>query len=127
MKHLVLLFIAWYHLYTVHCVRINYEDELDPKTLYEAVSSIEDNLASDEEMTLRLAHIDGIRTTYKVKPSTTLYVLKTMIKEKEGFPVSGQRLIFKGKEIFGDNRQLQLYNFTNYDTIFLRVIERKKT
>ncbi|KAF8321365.1 ubiquitin [Clavulina sp. PMI_390] len=69
-------------------------------------------------MQLFIKVLKGMTLTLEVETSQTVYDVKTMIQEKEGFPAEQQRLIFAGLQV-ENQRALSEYNLAPGSTFHL--------
>jgi Ubiquitin family len=62
--------------------------------------------------------LTGRTITLNVKPSETVYDIKSKIEDKEGIPINQQRLIFS-EQYLEDHHTLEDYNIVKESTIHL--------
>jgi len=63
-------------------------------------------------------NLAGKTLTFTIQKSTKVFGLKSMISQREGLPVEGQRLLFGGKEL-RDGLLLRDYNINKESTLHL--------
>merc|ERR1719427_1296348 len=63
-------------------------------------------------------NLSGKTLTFTIQKSTKVFGLKSMINQREGLPVEGQRLLFGGKEL-RDELFLRDYNINKESTLHL--------
>lgn len=60
--------------------------------------------SNDETISITVSH-RGTSHPFSLSPDTTLHSLQVQLEELTSVPVSLQKLLFKGKKVFGDGNQ----------------------
>ncbi|PKU82065.1 Ubiquitin [Dendrobium catenatum] len=75
-------------------------------------------ITDNEKMQIFVKTLQGNKFALQVEPSETICNIKTMIKDKKGFPTDQQRLIYAGREL-QDDRTLSYYKIQKNYTLYL--------
>jgi Ubiquitin family len=69
-------------------------------------------------MVISVKTLTGKIITLNVKPSETVYDIKSKIEDQEGIPIDQQKLLFTGKQL-EDHRTLANYKIERESTLHL--------